>query len=85
MNISQWPKSDTRWYLGVLCQKCKTPILFGLDRSEGEFNHAPASKLLLTCSKEKCGHKADYSKAKVARFQKSPEPAVKTMNARQKS
>ena len=32
----------------------------------------PAGKLLLTCSSPDCGHKADYSDAEVARFQKPP-------------
>ncbi|PYR96741.1 MAG: hypothetical protein DMG12_25635 [Acidobacteria bacterium] len=71
MHISQWSKSvDTRWYLGVLCQKCKEPILFALDRSEGEAPFVPAAKLVLTCSQTECRHRADYSTAKVSRFQK---------------
>ena len=73
MHISRWPKSDTRWYLGVKCQKCHTPILFGLDRSEGESSYVAPAKLLLTCSQIQCRHQADYSTAKVARFQKSEE------------
>lgn len=72
MHISQWRKSaDTRWYLGVLCQKCRTPILFGVDRSEGEGLCVPAQKLVLTCSRPECNHQADYSGARVSRFQKS--------------
>jgi hypothetical protein len=72
---SQWSKSgDTRWYLGVRCRKCKTPILFGLDRSEGSGDMAPAGKLVLTCSKPTCRHQADYSGAKVSRFQKTLHP-----------
>ena len=70
MRIAQWSKVDARWYLGVRCRKCAEPILFALDHSEGEAPPAAAGKLLLTCSRVECGHKADYSTAKVARFQK---------------
>jgi hypothetical protein len=74
MRISRWPKSvDTRWYLGVLCFKCRTPILFALDRTEGAGQAVAAGKLVLTCSAPECHHQADYSKAKVSRFQKSQE------------
>ena len=74
MNISRWPKTDMRWYLGVKCQKCRAPILFALDYSEGSENRqtASAGKLVLTCSLDKCKHKADYSHAAVSRFQKQP-------------
>jgi hypothetical protein len=79
MHISRWPKIDGRWYLGVLCHKCEAPILFALDHSAGEAQPAAAGKLLLTCSAVDCGHRADYSKAKVSRFQKpSTAPAVGT-------
>jgi len=72
MRMSSWSKSgDLRWYLGVLCAKCKTPILFGLDRSDGATPFVTPAKLVLTCSKPECGHQADYSKAKVARYQKT--------------
>jgi hypothetical protein len=72
---SQWSKSgDTRWYLGVKCRKCKTPILFGLDRGEGSGEVAPAGKLVLTCSNPECKQQADYSGAKVLRFQKAVHP-----------
>jgi hypothetical protein len=75
VTTSQWSKSgDTRWYLGVRCKKCRSPILFGLDRSEGTGEVAPAGKLVLTCSKPKCCHQADYSGAKVLRFQKTINP-----------
>ncbi len=75
MNISRWPKTDTRWYLGVRCSKCRVPILFALDHSEGlgERQPPPADKLVLTCPLEKCGHRADYTSAAVARFQKKAE------------
>jgi hypothetical protein len=71
MHISQWSKVDTRWYLGVQCEKCRTPILFALDHSEGEGQPAPAARLLLTCPLEECRHQADYSGAIVSRFQKT--------------
>jgi hypothetical protein len=75
VNILQWPKTDLRWYLGVHCQKCKVPILFALDRTEGTGEGQPMSpgKLVLTCTREKCKHQADYSTAAVSRFQKRPD------------
>ena len=78
MRIVQWSKADDRWYLGVRCRKCGTPILFALDHSEGEANPAPAGKLLLTCSSAECGHMADYTRAKVSRFQKPPRAQNET-------
>jgi len=78
MRIPQWSKVDDRWYLGVRCRKCEAPILFALDHSEGEAQPAPAGRLLLTCSRTECGHKADYSKAKVSRFQKPPRAENET-------
>ena len=77
MRISHWSKVDTKWYLGVNCRKCGAPILFALDHSDGEVQPAAAGKLLLTCPLAECRHQADYSKAKVARFQKEPT-ALKT-------
>jgi len=73
MRISHWPKADTKWYLGVRCQKCRTPILFALDRSDGESQPVPAAKLVLTCPLAECRHRADYSKAAVSRFQKQAD------------
>jgi len=72
VNISQWPKTDMRWYLGVRCRKCQKPILFALDRTEGtgEGETVSAGKLVLTCTLDKCKHQADYSGAAVSRFQK---------------
>jgi hypothetical protein len=72
MNISRWPKNDLRWYLGVACAKCKTPILFALDHSEGveERQSPPPEKLVLTCNLATCRHKADYTSAAFRRFQK---------------
>jgi len=74
MHISN-SKVDGRWYLGVRCRKCEAPILFALDHSDGETQPAAAGKLLLTCGRAECRHKADYSTAKVSRFQK-PSPAA---------
>jgi len=70
MRISQWPKADTRSYLGVQCKKCRAPILFALDRSEGEGKPMSAGKLVLTCSLPECRHQGDYTTASVSRFQK---------------
>lgn len=74
MNISQWPKAEMRWYLGVRCKKCHVPILFALDRGEalGATQPPDARKLVLTCTLEKCRHQADYTAAAVSRFQKQP-------------
>ena len=78
MRIAQWSKVDARWYLGVRCRKCEAPILFALDHSEGEAQPAVAGKLLLTCSRVECRHRADYSTAKVSRFQKPPRAPNET-------
>jgi hypothetical protein len=80
LNISRWPKADTNWYLGVLCQKCRLPILFALDRSEGVGKRQSlwAGKLVLTCPLDNCRHQADYTGATVSRFQKQPGRANET-------
>ena len=70
MRIASWSKVDNRWYLGVQCRKCEEPILFALDHSTGEVQPAPPAKLLLTCARQECRHRADYSTATVSRFQK---------------
>jgi len=46
--------------------------LFALDRSEGtEEEVTPlAGKLVLTCTTDKCRHRADYTAASVSRFRK---------------
>jgi hypothetical protein len=80
MHISQWSKVDTRWYLGVHCRQCEAPILFALDHSDGEVRPAPAGKLLLTCGRVECRHRADYSTAPVLRFQKPPRVQNETEN-----
>jgi hypothetical protein len=73
MHISpSWFNVDTKWYLGVRCRKCGSPILFALDHSDGEVQPVPAGKLLLTCPLAKCRHQADYSTATVSRFKKEP-------------
>ncbi len=73
MQFSRSSKSpDKRWYLGVICAKCRTPILFGLDRTEGKGPFEPPAMLFLTCSEAECGHRADYSGAKVSAHQKNP-------------
>jgi hypothetical protein len=72
VNVSSWPKADKQWYLGVRCRRCKVPILFAVDRSDGSgATQVPsAGKLVLTCSLVTCGHRADYTTATISRFQK---------------
>lgn len=75
MNITPWPKADQRWYLGVRCKKCRLPILFALDHSDGVEDYSPpspAGKLVLTCPLDKCRFQADYTATSVSRFQKDP-------------
>ncbi len=67
---SKW--TDKRWYLAVRCAKCRSPILFGLDRTEGRGPFESPAKLFLTCSDAECGHRADYSGAKVSAQQRNP-------------
>jgi hypothetical protein len=61
-----------QWYLGVRCRKCRLPILFALDRREGAQTREPlsAGRLVLTCPTDNCRHQADYTGARVSRFQK---------------
>jgi hypothetical protein len=84
MNISNWSRVDTRWYLAVCCEKCRAPILFAIDRSDGAADRQPppADKLVLTCTLDKCRHKADYTAAAILRFQK--KPGEKNENGRNK-
>jgi hypothetical protein len=74
VNVPRWPKADEQWYLGVQCKKCRMPILFALDRSEGgRGDQLPlARRLVLTCTLDTCRHQADYSAASVSRFRKPP-------------
>jgi hypothetical protein len=72
MHLSGHPRSlEKRWYLGVLCRTCKTPILFARDFSDGKGDRPSAGKLVLTCGEPECRRSADYSNAKISRFQKS--------------
>jgi len=76
-----WRSSNTkdpRWYLGVPCRYCKSPILFGLDRSEGHAPASPSLKLVLTCPDPECGRQADYSSTSVSRYQKNNDVAKRT-------
>jgi len=75
MKMSVWPRADLRWYLGVTCRKCRQPILFAIDHSDGLIGELPASagKLVLTCAMDQCRHRDDYTSAAVSRFQKQPE------------
>lgn len=64
---------DDRWYLGVLCEHCASPILFSLDRSEGNSPVSRFVKLVLTCTKAECGGRGDYSGATVSRYRKGED------------
>jgi hypothetical protein len=85
VNISPWPKTDQRKYLGVRCKKCKLPILFAIDHSEGadaETRSSPAGKLFLTCPLDTCGFQADYTGTTISSFHKDPAqapPILKTV------
>src|SRR4029453_1301712 len=70
-----WSKVDVRWYLGVRCQKCKFPIIFGLDHSSAAEStpRQTAQKLFLTCTAQECGFRADYTGASILRLQKSAD------------
>ena len=88
MNVSSWPKADKQWYLGVRCRRCRVPILFAVDRSggTGEARAPSAGRLVLTCTLETCRHRADYTTAVVARFQKEPvKPNETRTNSERKS
>ena len=78
---SQWSRTDERWYLGVRCRKCHSPILFAVDHSDGSQGgqNPPAATLVLTCAIDECRHKADYTGAVVLRQQKSQADITKTM------
>ena len=52
-------------------------ILFGLDRSEGnEAEPSTPQRLFLTCKEPDCLHQADYSLAKVSRYQRNQDGAL---------
>jgi hypothetical protein len=79
MHLSGHPRSlEKRWYLGVLCRKCKAPILFARDFSDGKSDRQWAGKLVLTCAAPECRSSADYSDAKISRFQKSSDSSKPT-------
>ena len=72
MPVTHWSKIDTKWYFGVHCRKCSSPILFALDHSDGGSEPLFHGKLLLTCPVPACRDQADYSTATISRFQKEP-------------
>jgi RNase P subunit RPR2 len=72
-------KKDLRLYLGVRCKHCESPILFGLDQSQGHGRLRPCLTLVLTCSAEECGRQADYSDAPVSRYRRDEQPAGAVM------
>ena len=59
----------------MLCEHCAAPILFSLDRSEGNGPMSRSVKLVLTCAKTECGMRGDYSGATVSRFRKGEDGA----------
>ena len=72
---------DKRWYVGVVCEYCRSPILFGLDRSEGYGPLGKCLRLVLTCVGPQCARQADYSGAPVLRYQKGDDPSAPVMRA----
>ena len=62
-------------YFGVLCSKCESPILFGVDPSDGNCPMNRTVILRLTCADNTCGWQDDYSEAPVSRFRKGTEGA----------
>jgi hypothetical protein len=71
IRITQWSTVNAKWYLGVRCHKCGSPILFALDRSGAESGPAPARRLVLTCAPAGCRHQTDCTTPPVARFHSS--------------
>jgi hypothetical protein len=85
MHLSGHPRSlAKRWYLGVLCRTCKAPILFARDFSDGKSVRPAGGKLVLTCAEPACQRSADYSNAKISRFQKSSSSSKPVRSARQR-
>ena len=70
MNRFHSPKTDNRRYLAVSCEMCGSPILFAVDRTEGDGENPRAAKLVLTCAGDTCRHRGDYTAAAVLRYQK---------------
>jgi hypothetical protein len=77
----QWSHNEQRWYLGVRCRKCHSPILFAVDHSGGGPGQQapPAGMLVLTCTIADCKHKADYTGAVILSLQKPPAEINKTI------
>jgi len=64
-------KPDLRQFLGVRCQYCDRPILFGQDHSDGKLQPSHSFvRLVLLCPAADCRRRADYSTATVSRFTK---------------
>jgi len=76
MNAS-WSKVDNRWYLAVNCQACSAPIPFAVDYSNREQPPEPAGMLFLTCAASQCLHRANYTAARVVRYQRQVAVPVK--------
>jgi hypothetical protein len=76
MNI-QSIRPGNKWYLGVRCRKCRTPILFALDHNHGDTSaQIPRARtLVLTCPSDECRHKSDYTGDLIVRLQKLPDKA----------
>jgi hypothetical protein len=66
---------DTTRYVGVRCEKCDRPILFGIERTSRTGAHA-AARLLLTCAEPSCRHRADYAEDRVSRFEKDANGVI---------
>ena len=67
---SNWHNSEPKSYLGVHCNKCGSPILFAIDRSDGNPEQVSFARLVLTCSQDECRHRADYSSATASQFRR---------------
>jgi len=56
------------WYLGVICKKCKMPILLFHDPSKGKIDFKGPGKLKVTCPNQKCHHENLYGTDEVQKF-----------------
>jgi hypothetical protein len=72
---------DPRWYVGVYCNKCQAPIVYGVDHTSGGAPVTQAERLLLTCADSQCRNQADYSKATVTLFQKNADSSYEERSA----
>jgi len=78
----QWSRTDQKWYLGVRCRKCHSPILFAVDHTDGiQDAQTPPAMLVLTCTVDKCKHREDYTGAVVLRLQKSSGDVTETVGS----